>query len=376
MIRLPTVWQDIVPTHAIGPEAGLRARIERALKSAPMCAVRSLLDAMGLRIERTPIVHKYLSQKHLRLMFPVNGSIIQHGTVVLIVCLYDCRSEETLYAHPVHAGPSVNPLLKHPDGPMALPKAQPGRDGDRATARMIAHKKALWKRFLRDVDAEGLEAASSRWRQGYYWALRRLYFCTRCTSCRWGTPFFDGPDPNARPKRSTRSGSSDEPRPAPAHADCIAAIRSSNMWKTETAYARRGGFAVSEYPRIIRGLGSGFLQLIFPTNVALVQGGMLVAVSVVHSALRQETVFAHCLCAGPEAEIHFLLGNEALGLPQPCHGASDARARYAAWRRDAWSQFWLDELEYGIGYASERWLQGFWSALEDLFGGNDLPAPM
>lgn len=373
MMPLPAIRQDFVPTCSTEPDVGLQTRIKRALGSAPMRAIRSLLDPRGLTIERTPIVHKYLSQRHLRLMFPVNGGPIQSGTVVSIVCLYDCTTEETLYAHPMHAGPNVNPLLKHPDGPMASPKAQPGRDGDRATARMMAHKDALWKRFLQDLDALGPEEASARWRRGYYWALKRLYFCTRCTFCRWGTPFFDGPDPGTPPKTSTHPMSSAGRSLVPAHAESIAAVLSSDLWKVETTYAGRGGFAVSEWPRIIRDLGTGFIQLIFPTNAALVQGGTLVAVSVVHSTPRRETVLAHCLSAGAEPEVQFLFGDEAFGLPPPCDDATAARAKYATWRLEAWSRFWLDELDYGIAMASERWLRDFWLALENLFGGVDVP---
>ncbi len=381
MIELATVCQDFARGCSIDPDVGLQARIERALGSAAMRAASSLIDPIGLTVERTPILHKYLSQRHLRLMFPVSGGTIHRGSVVSIVCLYDCTSEETLYAHPMHAGPNVNPLLKHPDGPMASLKAQPGRDGDRATARMIAHKEALWQRFLQDLDALGPAEASSRWRKGYYWALKRLYFCTRCTLCRWGTPFFDGPDPDAPPKTSTHPVSSARwalARFSPVENRChnidtIATVVSSDVWKIENAYAQRGGFAVSKCPRIVRDLGSGFIQLIFPTNAALVQGGTLVAVSVVHSTLRKETVLAHCLSGGPEPEIQFLLGNEAFGLPQPCDDATEARATYATWRLEAWSRFWLDELENGIAIASERWLRDFWLALEDLFGGNDLP---
>ncbi len=374
MMQFLTIRRNFVPDYSMEHDAGLQARIEHALESDPMRAIRSLLDPMDLRIERTPIVHKYLSQQYLRLMFPVAGGTIQRGTVVSIVCLYDCTSEETLYAHPMHAGPEVNPLLKHPDGPMASPKAQPGQDGNRATTRIIAHKKALWQRFLQDAAAIGAEAASSRWRRGYYWALRRLYFCTRCSFCRWGSPFFDGPDPNAPPKASTYAASSAGLPPLSVHTNAVAAVLSSDIWGIERAYARRGGFTVAERPRIIRELGDGFVQLIFPTDAVLIQGGSLVSVSVVYSTRHQETVFAHCLSAGPEPEIQFLWGDEGLGLPKPCDDASEARARYATWRREAWSRFWLDELDYGIAHASAQWLENLWLALERLFGGNDLPS--
>lgn len=372
MIGLPVVGQDAAVSGADRVRAALASRINGALESPAMEAIRSLLGPLGLTIEPDPILHKYLSQRHLRLIFPVVGDTVRLGTVISVVCLYDCTSEETLYAHPMHAGPNVNPLLKHLDGPLASPKAQPGKDGDRATARMIAHKKALWRRYLRDVDGVGLVEASKRWRRGYYWALKRLYFCTRCSFCRWGTPFFDGPDPGNPPKKSThRIWACGQPF-GQDHSDAVKAVCLSELWEVERNYARRGGFEVSECPRIVRRLTDGFLQLIFPTNAVLIQGGSLVGLSVLYSTKLRKAVFAHCLAAGPEPEIQFLLGDEALGMPAPCREASPARARYVAWRDEAWSQFWLDELEHGIGVATQRWLRGFWRALEDLFGGNDM----
>ncbi len=370
MIKLPTVHQDRTRMEAPGLYAGLPARMDRVLGSAAVRALRSLLDPMGLTIEPTPILHKHLSQRHLRLIFPVTGGTIQLGTVVSIVCLYDCVTEATLYAHPMHAGPDVNPLLRHLDGPMASPKAQPGSDGDRATARLIAHKDALWRRFLRERESLGLREASQRWRKGYYWALTRLYFCTRCTFCRWGSPFLEGPDRDALPKPLTNDCPSSVCQPNEEHSAALAMIAASDIWEVEKSYVRRGGFEVCEHPRIVREVGGGFLQVIFPTNAALIQGGTPVAVSAVYSTLRRETVFAHCLAAGPEPEVPFLLGDAVLSLPKPGGDASSARTRYIAWRREAWSQFWLDELEHGIDVASERWLRSFWVALEGLFGGD------
>jgi hypothetical protein len=80
------------------------------------------------------------------------------------------------------------------------------------------------------------------------------------------------------------------------------------------------------------------------------------------------TPYVHCLPAGPEAEPLFLHGERALGLPLAGIGA-EARKAYAAWRRSAWSRFWLDELELGRHAASRRWLDGWWEALGRLFAG-------
>jgi len=371
MIEVSLAVQSAETFDPIRERAEVDRRIERALGCVAMEAIRSLLSPLGATIEPTSILHKQLTQRFLRIMFPVTGTVIQDGTVVSIVCLYDCIDEKTLYAHPMHAGPNVNPLLKHPNGPMAAPKSQPGQDGDRATVRLLAQKEALWRRFLRERDVLGVAEASSRWREGYYWALKRLYFCTRCATCRWGTPFFDGPDPDAPSGMTTFPASCDAPALEDEVRDAVEAVVASEIWKTEKAYALRGGWDVLEHPRLVRNLEGGKLQMIFPTDAALIEGGSLVAVSVVFSIDRREPIFAHCLSAGPEPEIQFLLGDAALGLPRPCKDASQARQRYAAWRSDAWSQFWLDELEQGIAYASERWLRELWIALDDLFGGDE-----
>lgn len=399
----------IVPTHASLPCAtdtqatcpGLLAeRVDAVLSSPAMCTLRDALARAGARIDAAPILWKYLPGPTLRLMFPVVGGRIEEGAVAAVACLYDVNAARTRYAHPMHAGPHVNPLVTYLHGPMAEPKAQSGADGDRATLRMIEHKRALWQRFREQSVSLGVPDAEARWRRGYYWALKRLYFCSRCPPCRWGTPSFDGPEGighdasigpdrhaaslrRTAPARVTAAAGSDpaapQNAPTPAgpasaeHAAMIAHVVNSDAWETEAAYAARGGFRVSRAPRIIQSLARGHVQLIFPTDAAVIQGGELVAVAVTYDRPAQRVVLAHCLSAGPEAEILFMHGDVALALPPPQAGAAPARDAYRAWRRDAWDRFWLDELAGGYAQASERWLRSFWPALERLFGGNELP---
>ncbi len=344
------------------------------LNSKPMSSLRFVLDRQGLKIDPQPIVYKDISDVLVRLMFAVTGGPVEDGAIASVVCLFDRRADRTLYAHPMHAGPGVNPLVRHLDGPMAAPKSQEGQDGDRASRRIIEHKIALWDRFAQEQSLLGEHEASRRWREGYYWALQRLYFCSGCSECKWGSPFFDHPDP-ARPRDMMVATTPASTVPlSEKHAAIVRDIISSDEWRAEIAYAQRGGFAVAERPRLVKKLDDDFVQLIFPTNASVLQAGSLVAVSIVYHVPSRRVVLSHCLCAGAESEIQFLKSDVAFGLPRPQPGkvGEDARATYRSWRRSAWSQFWLNDLETGPATASEAWLAAFWVALETLFGGNEI----
>lgn len=353
----------------------LPAEIDTILASAPVAALRTALRRVQRHIEPVPVLWKNLPGPSLRAIFPVSGEQIEEGVVVSVVVLHDLQDDRTLYAHPMHAGPEVNPLLKHLDGPMNGPRSQPGLDGDRATRRIMAHKRALWERFRAERETLGITEASRRWRAGYYWALRRLYFCSNCAQCKWGHPYFDergeSPDSYTPVHDPLRHGLEPASGEASAIVDRVVASRA---WQIEAAYARRGGFAVNPSPRLLQDLDEEHVQAIFPTDAALLQGGSLVALSVIYHRPSACVIYAHCLSCGPEAEIIFLRGDTALGLPRPQEEPTvrSARRAYIDWRKNAWTRFWLDELEQGLSVASTRWRDSFWQALEDLFGGNKL----
>jgi len=148
----------------------------------------------------------------------------------------------------------------------------------------------------------------------------------------------------------------------------------SAPWRIESAYAQRGGFDSVKHPCLIKEIDNDFMEIIFPTNVSLVQAGSLVAVAFTYHVASRSVVLSHCLCAGPEAEIQFLKGDVAFGLPlpQPGKAGEEAKETYRSWRRTAWSRFWLNDLESGVAVASQTWLNEFWDALEALFDGNEL----
>ncbi len=371
------VFQDInLCTQPIADQNRANATdiIAAVLDSQPMRALRFVFDRQDLQVDPKPIVYKDLSDSLVRLMFPVTNGPIVDGAIVSVVCLFDRQLDRTLYAHPMHAGPGINPLVRHLDGPMAAPKSQDNVDGARASRRIIEHKQAIWHRFIQERSRLGEEEAGRRWRESYYWSLQRLYFCACCTQCTWGSPFFDGPDPSW-PRQAVVAMPSNLSLPLDEkYAAIVDDIISSDTWRVEVAYARRGGFSVIEHPRLVKALDGDFIQIIFPTNVSQIQAGALVAVSFTYHMPSRSVAIAHCLCAGAESEIQFLKGDVAFGLPQPQSGKAgeEARTQYRSWRRRAWSQFWLNELESGLAIASELWINDLWVSLEALFGGNDI----
>lgn len=364
------LWQAYRTPLPPEPGTELAAHCARALASDAIGLPRQALERIGRRIEAEPLLWKLLPGGMLRLFFPVTGDpdLITAGTVVAIVMLYDVATERALYAHPVFAGPEANPLLKHIGGLMAQPRAQAGENGVSATRRLLLHKMAIWDAYERECRESGPVTASARWRARYGWALVRLYFCERCSACRWGSPFFDGDSGPAWLADASPAALPASP-PACDATGVVAAIRASLAWQVETAYARRGGFELAERPRLIVPLAGGWTIAVFPTDAAIVDGGSLVAAAAYHHAPTRETRWVQCLAAGGEAETLFQCGDDALGLPLP--GDAEGRGRrlhYAEWRRLAWSQFWLDELELGVQAASARWLSNYWRALEILFG--------
>ncbi len=368
---------DITPTCAVEmqhpSDRAWPDEIDAILSSPPVNALRTVLRNVGQEIEPVPILWKTMPGPSLRAMFPVSGERIEKGVIVSIVVLYDLNKSRTLYAHPMHAGPDVNPLLKHLDGPMNGPKSQPGADGDKATRRILEHKQALWERFRTESETLGIMEASRRWRSGYYWALRRLYFCTKCTQCKWGHPYFDERHQTVDAPAQLPDSAISSIKPLSAgQSEIVERIVASEAWQTEAAYARRGDFTVQTLPRLLIDLDDAHVQVIFPMEDTLLQGGSLVALSTIYHRESARVIYAHCLSCGPEAEIVFLRGDTALGLPPPraAHLVQSARQAYIDWRKNGWIQFWLDELEQGLSVASARWRESFWMAIEDLFGGN------
>lgn len=362
----PMRWREAAVQLPPDPGSELEAQVRAAFDSPPVRALRAALARVGAELDPTPLLSKVLPGGHLRIFFPVRGGPagLEAGQVVAAVLLHDLASGRTLYAHPVHAGPGANPLLRHLGGPMARPKAQEGENGDRATLRLLEHKRAIWAAFREEATRAG-EAAAARWRERYAFALVRLYFCERCSACRWGHPSYDGAgvSPWTPPEDPGAGAASAELSEADRELGRRAA--GSEAFAVERAYARRGGFEISREPILVGEAGPDTV-VVFPSDARLLEAGSLVGAAA-HLDRASGTVrHVHCLSAGPEPEMVFLHGDRALGLGVP--GDDAARRAYARFREEAWTRFWLRELEEGLAAASRAWLAEYRDALARLLG--------
>ena len=368
------LWRLVASQYRYAVESDLEPHVAAALASPAVQIQREILEPLGLRLDPLPILWKKLPEAKLRLFFQVLGDsdAVEDGQIVALVLLHDLDAGRTLYAHTIHAGPRSNPLLKHLLGPMAAPKAQEGVNGERATIRLLEHKETMWTRFLQERDELGAEQAGQLWRDRYFWSLVRLYHCARCSACRWGMPQFEGPPGEPfRPEKRTppphRRVSSDiDPR-------LFANVRRSETWDIESRYAQRGGFEVFGDPQLAARFGDGLLLAVYPTDAEFLEAGSLVGLAVYVEEATARVRYALTLCAGPDPEFLFMQGECGFGFPPPQAGAAGEHARreYALWRREAWSRFWLWELEDGIYEASARWLNEFFRAIARLFGLRD-----
>ncbi len=363
----PMRWHEAAVQIPPDPGSELARHLRAAYASPPVSALRAALARVGAELDPTPLLTKVLPDQRLRVFFPVRGGPdgLGLGQVVAAVLLHDLSSGRTLYAHPVHAGPGTNPLLRHLGGPMARPKAQEGENGDRATLRLLEHKRAIWAAFREEAAREDPDRAAARWRERYAFSLVRLYFCERCSACRWGNPSYEGVGgtpwlPAGVPER-------DPGLPAPSEAERELARRAagSEAFAVEQAYARRGGFEILAEPLLVGEAGDEAV-VIFPSDACLIEAGSLVGAAAHLDPASGAVRHVHCLSAGPEPEMVFLHGDRALGLGLP--GDEARRRAYAAFREEAWRQFWLWELERGLAEASRTWLEAYHRALARLFG--------
>jgi len=136
---------------------------------------RDALARGGSQVSERPGLMKQLENKKVRLIFPTDARIVEHGTAVGLVCLFDQVDDVNIYAHPVFAGPSVNTALRSLFVPEAQAHPQPGIAGYKAREKFTAWKTAAWFKFLTDELELGTERASALWLTSFWKALDRMY---------------------------------------------------------------------------------------------------------------------------------------------------------------------------------------------------------
>lgn len=148
----------------------------------------------------------------------------------------------------------------------------------------------------------------------------------------------------------------------------------SECFRVEAAYVRRGGIETLTQPRMLKHIDERFVRLVFPTDVQEVDDGTVVGMVCLWDAREGGNVYAHCISAGPgaNAQLRALYSPLNQVKPQPGTKGDAAIAKFVAWKQAAWGKFLNEELELGTKAASQRWLDGFWRALDRMYGGGNL----
>lgn len=149
--------------------------VAEVAQSACFITETAWLARGGFPIRPTPRLFKFLENDLVRLIFPTTVAEVDEGTAVGLVCLYDLKQSQTIYAHAIFAGPSSNASLRSIFNPPTQAKPQPGEAGNRAIVKFVAWKQAAWNRFLCEELDLGAAAASQAWLGAFWKALDRMY---------------------------------------------------------------------------------------------------------------------------------------------------------------------------------------------------------
>lgn len=156
--------------------------------------------------------------------------------------------------------------------------------------------------------------------------------------------------------------------------EIILAVVESACFRSERACLARGGFPVSDRPRLFKRLENEKVRLIFPTTVTEVDFGVAVGMVCLFDLAERINVYAHAMFAGPDvnASLKSLFVPATQAKPQPGNEGNKAIVKFAAWKTAAWDKFLIDELELGTPRASQIWIESFWKALDRMYGGGNL----
>jgi len=161
----------------------------------------------------------------------------------------------------------------------------------------------------------------------------------------------------------------------------IQACRDSEGFKTEKVYAERSGsHKISLLPRLYKKLerdearGEMLVRVVFPAEDQLIELGTVIAVTCLYDLDNAYNIYGHVICAGPGVNGLLKAIHAPMGSAHPQPGAAGERAvmHFVDWKRAAWDQFLLAELDHGREQASALYLQNFWRAMDRMFGGGHL----
>lgn len=169
MTTVPVATPPSTPCHSQGEI------ISAVVHSSCFITEAAWLARGGFPIRPAPRLFKHLENGLVRLIFPTQVTEVDEGTAVGLVCLFDQRPAQTIYAHAIFAGPTSNASLRSIFNPPTQAKPQAGDAGNRAIVKFVAWKQAAWNRFLCDELDLGPAPASRTWLSAFWKALDRMY---------------------------------------------------------------------------------------------------------------------------------------------------------------------------------------------------------
>ncbi len=151
-------------------------------------------------------------------------------------------------------------------------------------------------------------------------------------------------------------------------------VRESDAFQGEARYLERGGYQLTEQPRLFKHLEDDLVRVVFATNVTEVVEGTVVAMVTLFDQRQKYNIYAHAICAGPGVNILLKARFNPMpqARPQPGVAGEAAIAKFVAWKEASWTKFLNDELVLGTETASSLWIATFWKALDRMFGGGHL----
>jgi hypothetical protein len=151
-------------------------------------------------------------------------------------------------------------------------------------------------------------------------------------------------------------------------------VRASECFKAEVRYAARGGYETELEPRLYKELDGGLVRVVFPAKPSYMEEGTVFAVTCLYDNNDKYNIYGHTICSGPG--VNTLLKNvfAPLGGAHPQSGNAGPKAilKFVEVKRALWNRFLIEDLELGNEKAGARLVQGFWTALDRMFGGGHL----
>lgn len=154
----------------------------------------------------------------------------------------------------------------------------------------------------------------------------------------------------------------------------IDAVRASACFEAEVHYAERGGYEIEREPRLYKVLDDDLVRVVFPARPAYMEEGTVIAITCLYDRAKKYNIYGHTICAGPGVNSLLKSVFAPLGGAHPQSGNAGPKAvlKFVEVKRALWNRFLMEDLDLGNKEASERFVRGFWRALDRMFGGNVL----